>query len=42
MAIKLVLDYDRKRDMVDGFVDGGVERTGKPASEALLFMLKGV
>jgi hypothetical protein len=37
VAIKLALDYDRKRDIVDGFVDDGVERIGKPASEALVF-----
>lgn len=42
MAIKVSLDYDSKRDIVDGFHDTGSVRVQKPASEALVFMVRGL
>jgi hypothetical protein len=42
MAIKASLDYDSGRDVVDGFEDYGDCRSGRIASEALVFMVKGI
>jgi len=42
MAVKVSLDYDSKRDVVDGFSDDGWVRIQKPASEALVFMVRGL
>jgi hypothetical protein len=42
MAIKTALEYDSRRDVVDGFEDFGETRTEKTASEALVFMVKGL
>jgi len=42
MAVKQVLEFDRKRDIVDGFQDDGITRDQKPANEALVFMVKGL
>ena len=42
MAIKASLHYDSGRDIVDGFEDFGDVRTSKVASEALVFMVKGL
>jgi hypothetical protein len=42
MAIKTALDYDSGRDVVDGFEDYGDSCSAKVASEALVFMVKGL
>jgi hypothetical protein len=42
MAVKMALEYDSRRDVVDGFQDDGVLRSGKPATEALVFTVKGL
>ena len=42
MALKTALEFDSRRDIVDGFEDDGVVRVTKPASEALVFMVKGL
>jgi len=42
MAIKTVLEYDRKRDIVDGFADDRNVRLSRIATETLVFMVKGL
>lgn len=42
MAIRRALEYDQRRDLVDGFDDDGVLRSPKPGTEALVFMVRGL
>lgn len=42
MSIKTALEYDRQRDVVDGFANDGITRSGKLAREALVLMVKGL
>jgi len=42
MSIKVALEYDSHRDVVDGVKDDGEVRTQKLANEALVFMVRGL
>lgn len=42
MAIQRALEFDQKRDLVDGFDDDGVHRSPLPGTEALVFMARGL
>src|SRR6218665_741566 len=42
MAIQRALEFDQKRDLVDGFDGDGVHRSPLPGTEALVFMARGL